>query len=244
MLAFFRKIRKKLLSQNRVTQYLAYAIGEIILVVIGILIALQVNNWNENRKANKARIEFTHTLLAELKKDSLQLNEELIDIDQRLKKVLGYFDRLSQPSSNLDTLFKILRLEADPSFVRPSSLNSNTYLTLSSTGEIGFFDLKTGEMIQNYYQEGSRTYNSAIEQSRFYQTIFAEYHFNIPKPHEYKDSPVLDQLEGIMDKEKALLIFNGMLSIKRFNLSFFKNYHEELLELNQGLAEQLKESLN
>lgn len=50
MLVFFRKIRQKLLSQNRVTQYLAYAIGEIILVVIGILIALQVNNWNENRK--------------------------------------------------------------------------------------------------------------------------------------------------------------------------------------------------
>jgi len=50
MLSFFRKIRQKLLSQNRVTQYLAYAIGEIILVVIGILIALQVNNWNENRK--------------------------------------------------------------------------------------------------------------------------------------------------------------------------------------------------
>ncbi|WP_073571144.1 DUF6090 family protein [Algoriphagus zhangzhouensis] len=50
MLSFFRKIHQKLLSQNRVTQYLAYAIGEIILVVIGILIALQVNNWNENRK--------------------------------------------------------------------------------------------------------------------------------------------------------------------------------------------------
>ncbi|TDQ17015.1 hypothetical protein DFQ04_1663 [Algoriphagus boseongensis] len=51
MLTFFRKIRQKLLSQNRVTRYLVYAIGEILLVVIGILIALQVNNWNEQRKA-------------------------------------------------------------------------------------------------------------------------------------------------------------------------------------------------
>lgn len=50
MISFFRKIRQKLLQQNRVTQYLAYALGEIFLVVIGILIALQINNWNEERK--------------------------------------------------------------------------------------------------------------------------------------------------------------------------------------------------
>jgi len=243
MLAFFRKIRQQLLQENKFTRYLAYAFGEILLVVIGILIALQVNTWNEDRKANNAIIEYTHALLVELEKDSTLLTQELLEINQRLEKVLEYFERLSHPNSNLDTLFKIMRLEADPSFVRPSALNSNTYLTLSSTGEIGFFDSKMGEMIQNYYQQGSRTYNGALEQSRFYQTIFAEYHFNIPKPHEYKDSPVLSQLEGIMDKEKALLIFNGMLSIKRFNLTYFRNYHEELLKLNQELSEGLKESI-
>ena len=243
MISLFRKVRQKLLQQNRVTRYLVYALGEILLVVIGILIALQVNNWNEERKSNNARLEYTHTLLVELQKDSLQLRSELSEINFRLGKVLDYFDRLSQPNSNLDTLFKIMRLEADPAFVRPSSLNSNTYLTLSSTGEIGFFNSKMAEKIQNYYQEGSRTYNGALEQSRFYQTIFAEYHFNIPKPHEYNDSPVLGQLEAIMDRDKALLIFNGMLSIKRFNLSYFKNYHEKLLELNQELTETLKKSL-
>jgi hypothetical protein len=50
MISFFRKIRQNLLSQNRVTRYLVYAFGEIFLVVIGILIALQVNNWNEGKK--------------------------------------------------------------------------------------------------------------------------------------------------------------------------------------------------
>ena len=50
MIKFFRKIRQKLLSENKFSKYLIYAIGEIILVVIGILIALQVNNWNENKK--------------------------------------------------------------------------------------------------------------------------------------------------------------------------------------------------
>ena len=50
MIKFFRKIRHKLLNEGRLKKYLIYAIGEIVLVVIGILIALQINNWNEARK--------------------------------------------------------------------------------------------------------------------------------------------------------------------------------------------------
>ena len=50
MIPFYRKIRKKMADDNRPLKYMRYAIGEIILVVIGILIALQINNWNENRK--------------------------------------------------------------------------------------------------------------------------------------------------------------------------------------------------
>jgi len=50
MLTFFRRIRKGFLVGGRASKYLLYAIGEIALVVIGILIALQVNNWNEERK--------------------------------------------------------------------------------------------------------------------------------------------------------------------------------------------------
>ena len=53
MIKFFRKIRQRLLSQNKFSKYLLYAIGEIILVVIGILIALQINNWNEHQKELK-----------------------------------------------------------------------------------------------------------------------------------------------------------------------------------------------
>ncbi len=50
MIKFFRQIRQQLLSENKTGKYLKYAIGEIILVMIGILLALQVNNWNEIRK--------------------------------------------------------------------------------------------------------------------------------------------------------------------------------------------------
>ena len=50
MIKFFRKIRQKLLSENKFSKYLLYAVGEILLVIIGILIALSINNWNEHRK--------------------------------------------------------------------------------------------------------------------------------------------------------------------------------------------------
>jgi len=64
MIKFFRKIRQQLLAEGAVKKYLLYAIGEILLVVIGILIALQINNWNEQQKiAQQTR----HYLVASIK---------------------------------------------------------------------------------------------------------------------------------------------------------------------------------
>ncbi|GAB5550963.1 MAG: hypothetical protein Sapg2KO_05540 [Saprospiraceae bacterium] len=57
MLKFFRKIRQRLLNQGKLRRYLVYAIGEIFLVVIGILIALQINNWNELKKLHQTELE-------------------------------------------------------------------------------------------------------------------------------------------------------------------------------------------
>jgi len=66
MIKFFRKIRYDLMEKNKTGKYLKYAIGEIILVVIGILIALQINNWNEHRKIKNAEIQILHNLKTEL----------------------------------------------------------------------------------------------------------------------------------------------------------------------------------
>ena len=65
MLHFFRKIRHDLIADSKFYKYLKYAIGEIVLVVLGILIALQINNWNEKRNISKKEL----TLLANLKND-------------------------------------------------------------------------------------------------------------------------------------------------------------------------------
>ena len=61
MINFFRKIRKKLADDNKPLKYMRYAIGEIVLVVIGILIALSINNWNEVRINNQKEIEYINT---------------------------------------------------------------------------------------------------------------------------------------------------------------------------------------
>ena len=53
MIKFFRKIRQKTLAENKLGKYLMYALGEIILVMIGVLLAMQANNLNENRKKNE-----------------------------------------------------------------------------------------------------------------------------------------------------------------------------------------------
>lgn len=75
MINFFRRIRQQLLSQSKFSKYLLYAIGEIILVVIGILIALQINNWNEGRK-NEIRLKsYLVEIQSNLVTDVRQVNE-------------------------------------------------------------------------------------------------------------------------------------------------------------------------
>ena len=66
MIKFFRSIRKTLLSEGKKSKYFKYAIGEIVLVVIGILIALQINNWNENRKSQEKIDNYFEKMLVEI----------------------------------------------------------------------------------------------------------------------------------------------------------------------------------
>jgi tetratricopeptide (TPR) repeat protein len=66
MIKFFRKIRQKLLTESKFSKYLLYAIGEIFLVIIGILFALQINNWNSNKKAHQQELDLFAKLLNDL----------------------------------------------------------------------------------------------------------------------------------------------------------------------------------
>jgi hypothetical protein len=100
MIKFFRRIRQQLLTENKFSKYLLYAIGEIILVVIGILLALQINTWNEESKNQKE----AHKILVQLKHE-FEANNDLIDSciefqRKRLNAVEGFKDGF-EPTKSL-----------------------------------------------------------------------------------------------------------------------------------------------
>ena len=111
MLKFFRLIRKRLLLENNTTRYLAYAAGEIVLVVLGILIALQINNWNEVRKAKQQEQQLFIQILSDLKFDSIQITVRLVDYQNRQNLHYHLYNEMKGNASYDSTLqYKTLRL--------------------------------------------------------------------------------------------------------------------------------------
>ena len=77
MIKFFRKIRQNLLMDNKTSKYIKYAIGEILLVVIGILIALSINNWNENKKLTNKEVKILKEIKSELEGSLRDLTSDI-----------------------------------------------------------------------------------------------------------------------------------------------------------------------
>ena len=109
MIKFFRHIRKRLIGENRFSKYLLYAIGEIILVVIGILIALQINNWNNNELNKKEEALILKNLNFEFNKNKKDLQiiknnyQSLIGATKQLLDLIGEENIILQ-KHNTDSL--------------------------------------------------------------------------------------------------------------------------------------------
>ncbi len=93
MIKFFRKIRHKLVSENKFSQYLIYAIGEITLVVIGILIALSINNWNQERSERRMEQAYIQSLIEDAKTDLVNLDQALI-LNNKRTEILDSLEQL------------------------------------------------------------------------------------------------------------------------------------------------------
>ncbi len=111
MMKIFRNIRQKLASENKVMAYLRYAIGEILLVVIGILIALQVNNWNENRINHGQEVIILKSLKTEMAENQTLLSIEI----NKHSKVLKLLKELNS------------NLSPNPDEINDSTLDSLMY---------------------------------------------------------------------------------------------------------------------
>ncbi|MBC2837814.1 DUF6090 family protein [Robiginitalea sp. SC105] len=139
MLHFFRQLRHSLLTQNRTSKYLLYALGEIALVVIGILIALQIDNWNESRKeqaiyyAYLIRLESDFESIIQTVKEKKVLESDLIDLAQY------QLDFLTGKVENPDVLKLAISMEFNAS-VNRYELSSQVFKELTSTGRLALIE--------------------------------------------------------------------------------------------------------
>ncbi len=109
MTKIFRKIRQSSLSEGKTRAYLKYAIGEIILVVIGILIALQINNWNQNKYLKKDELKILKSIQESIKINTIEFNQVLnaqIRRNESLREVI-FIDVSDQKLSSLDSLITV-----------------------------------------------------------------------------------------------------------------------------------------
>jgi len=108
MIKFFRHIRQSLIMENKTGKYLKYAIGEIVLVVIGILIALQINTWNENRKLRRAELETLSEIQRSLRQDSSVLSSNLKILETKKvesRMLIEHIENKLPYQPKLDSLF-------------------------------------------------------------------------------------------------------------------------------------------
>lgn len=108
MIKFFRHIRKSFIEQNKMGKYFKYAFGEILLVMIGILLALQVNNWNEGRKTKLKAKSYAQTIFNDLVSDTISINaltKRTKTYSRNINYYFNYLDSLSPSNSNKEKLW-------------------------------------------------------------------------------------------------------------------------------------------
>lgn len=181
MLKVFRKIRRKLVMEQQMKKYLIYGTGEVLLIIIGILIAFQVNNWNEHQKLRRSQ---GSTLLQLQQEVAKQLDEIAGDLGRTKRSINSAFmvlDLIDNYSSVPDTMgwhFYLLTID-NPTYIRNAafeSLKSKDFdLILNdslSTLVQTFYDANLDRLIQNESAFPSiREYTNTYFQKHFKSTI-------------------------------------------------------------------------
>ena len=229
MIKLFRNIRKKLATEGKAIGYMRYAIGEIVLVVIGILIALQINNWNENRK-NRIKEK---AILKELHKDFSKNLEEFYPIKQAQlntfnsgKIVFRNIKKLHLPKSK----DSVLRNATGMFGGYPYHPSNGVVESLISTGDI---NLIRNDTLRKYLVSWKDVLYDYSEDVAIDRELWA----NQIEPYVIKHG---DFLNISSDKNKKLLmdtVFINMLVRKQF---FNKNI-VNAMQGEDGLEHYLKE---
>ena len=172
MIRFFRKIRQRLLNENRpagkagkFSKYLIYAIGEIILVVIGILIALQINTWNDKRIQNERVKSYAQKLIIDLAQDIQNvkfINHQAETAYLRLDSLTNYARYLSlDDCKNLDIFLFVHNAR-----YKPYSWNRASFEEVKSSGILNYFDNDSLVNLMVKYEASTRHMDLDYEEDR------------------------------------------------------------------------------
>jgi len=237
MIKFFRKIRYKLMSENKTGKYFTYAIGEIVLVVIGILIALSINNWNENVKSHATEIKILKELKLALKQDlfNIKINVRSYDEVNRALDIIKEQLQLDEPTN--DSLGYAFSKSLFNNSVAPTI---GPYETLKSKG----LDLISNDSLRqdiiNVYEMAYKYYQDRAKDRFLPEAYIQEYCAGLFKSMStYDDDP-----EAMVPNDFAMLridpIYHTIINTRIAQVTQSK--HE--LELNQILVTTLIESIH
>ena len=221
MIKFFRHIRKSLITENKFSKYLIYAIGEIVLVVIGILIALQLNNWNEYQKERKSERLILSEIRDNLKYDLNDFESNLANLQNKStssKTLLKAFEDGIPYHDSLGFYFSYLN--AYPHF----SSKMNGYKLLQSKGLELIINVDLRNKITDLYEDRYQ-YLLTFEKERIeYNKVLLE---DAMKPYMGNEELPLDIMP------KSLIMVGSAQTLTK--IGYFRNIRN---------YEKLKENLD
>ena len=160
MIKLFRKIRQNLLMENKTTKYFKYAIGEIVLVVIGILIALQINNWNDRRIAQENALAVTKRLLTETRNNKKELTSYILRVEKAKKCAFQLLKSFGKDYQKHDE-FLIDSLLLGTYFVYNFDFNTSVFDKVLSSGELSNIENNNIEVFMYQIKTLQKGYESS-----------------------------------------------------------------------------------
>lgn len=182
MLFLLRNIRRKLMTNlpagkagNKVTTYLLYAIGEIVLVVAGILIAVQIDDWNQGKKTTKNISVGVDFMLEELRKDSLSIANEINRNKPNAIQNISWLQRIDQPLATFDTVLHIMQNEYEGFWTTHFKYNDTSYANMKSSGSFDLLPDSIKSKIHDVYERLDKRSKDVDDLSIQYRTPMEEY---------------------------------------------------------------------
>lgn len=194
MIKFFRRIRQRFLTENKFSKYLLYAIGEIVLVVIGILIALQINNWNDNRINSQRERVILNSLKSEL---IINLNELNTDYERTLtyhQATINVYDFILKKSIETDSMYEDFFDCVQFTYFFPKT---SAYEALKSGNLELIKSDSLRETITDVYETGFKRIVNKVDTRRNAARILFPYYQKHFKTKFLKDGSYLDFRENI-----------------------------------------------